>query len=73
MKVRNDYVSNSSSSSFILAEHKMFQFFNITKQDILDALIDSYGKEAYEHAVAENIGIQQERRRYSRLWSNLGI
>lgn len=60
MKVRNDYVSNSSSSSFILGEHKMFQFFNITKQDILDALIDSYGKEAYEHAVAENIRCWQE-------------
>lgn len=60
MKIRNDYVSNSSSSSYILAEHKMFQFFNITKQDILDALIDSYGKEAYEHAVEENIRCWKE-------------
>lgn len=53
MKLRTDYVSNSSSSSFVLGKHELFTFFNITKQDILDALIESYGREAYEKRVEE--------------------
>ena len=51
MKIRSDYVSNSSSSSFVLANHELFDYFNITKQDILNALIDLYGKEDYEKTV----------------------
>ena len=51
MKVRTDYVSNSSSSSFVLANHEVFDYFKITKQDILNALIDLYGKEDYEKTV----------------------
>lgn len=51
MKIRNDYVSNSSSSSFIIGENEIFNNFNITKQDILDALIDAYGVANYEQAV----------------------
>lgn len=51
MKVRSDFVSNSSSSSFILGNDDIFDHFHITKQDILDALIDAYGKENYEKAV----------------------
>ena len=51
MKIRSDYVSNSSSSSFVLANHELFEHFKITKQDILNALIDLYGKEDYEKTV----------------------
>ena len=51
MKIRTDYVSNSSSSSFVIGNMFLFDYFHITKQDILDALIDMYGKEAYENAM----------------------
>ena len=48
MKIRSDYVSNSSSSSFVIANCELIDHFNITKQDILDALIDTYGRKDYE-------------------------
>ena len=53
MKIRSDYVSNSSSSSFILSDMDVFKHFNITKQDIMDALVDAYGKERFEQYIAD--------------------
>ena len=52
MKIRTDYVSNSSSSSFVLAQNEIFEFFNITKRDIMDALLEAYGRSSYNEEVA---------------------
>ena len=51
MKTRTDFVSNSSSSSFILNQTDFIEYFKIEKQDIVDALIDLFGKEKYDEYV----------------------
>lgn len=56
MKTRTDFVSNSSSSSFILKDVGFFSFFGITKQDIIDAIVELHGgKELYDKQLKDAI------------------
>ncbi len=52
--IRTDFVSNSSSSSFILDDNIIFSGFDITKQDIENALMDLYGKNKYDKYLEES-------------------
>lgn len=45
MKTRKDYVSNSSSSSFILGGNKLLAFYGVSIKDIDDALVALYGED----------------------------
>lgn len=45
MKTRCDFVSNSSSSSFILSNSPIFEHFKITKEELNNAIIDLLGKD----------------------------
>jgi len=64
MKIRSDYVSNSSSSSFVIANCELIDHFNITKQDILDALIDTYGRDDYKRNVKQREKYAKEHPEY---------
>lgn len=48
MKRRNDFVSNSSSSSFIIQNCDLIDYFNITKKDIVDSIKHLLGNCEYK-------------------------
>ena len=48
MKVRKGFVSNSSSSSFIIQNCDLIDYFNITKKDIVDSIKHLLGNCEYK-------------------------
>lgn len=48
MKIRNDFVSNSSSSSFIIGDNTWIQNLDISKELMIDVLTEMYDRHIFE-------------------------
>lgn len=54
MKTRRGFVSNSSSSSFIFSDDGFTRDFSISKDDLIEALVDLYGKKQFDEYIKAN-------------------
>lgn len=67
MKIRTDYVSNSSSSSFIIADNEMFDHFNIKRKDIYNALKALMSPENFKYCYLYDMRNERDIKRINKI------
>lgn len=70
MKIRTDYVSNSSSSSFVFQHSRLLEHFNIKKDDIVNAIRDLLPEEEKKFFDVYDLNDKKDKRR-ARRWKSL--